>query len=60
MKLGEWWWLSWQSGSFGIQRSAVQILASANFYLHIVHLNRKKVKNTEKEARNGPSLKKSK
>ena len=32
------------SSRFLIQRSAVEIPASANFYLHIVHLNRKKTK----------------
>ena len=31
--VGQWLWLSWQSGRFQLQRSVVQIQSSANFYI---------------------------
>ena len=33
--LGQWLWLSWQSGCFQFQRSVVQIQSSANIYQNI-------------------------
>ena len=51
--LGQWLWLSWQSGHFRLQRSAVRIQHWQNF---IYQLHNRKDKNKEKEARKGPSL----
>ena len=47
-------WLSWQSGPFRHQRSAVRIQSLAKFY-HVFTINCiEKTKITEKEAGNGP------
>ena len=35
--MGQWWWLSWQSGRFLHQRSAVWIPTSAKFLLNNVY-----------------------
>ena len=56
--LGQWLWLSWQSGRFRYQRSAVRIQTPANFYrtciiyCQLYCIEKKKIK--EKEAGNGP------
>ena len=56
---GQWLWLSWQSGRFRQQRSAVQTQSSAKFLLSIVNCQLcRKDKNKEKEAGNGPFSKK--
>ena len=56
---GQWGWLSWQSGHFSHQRSAVRIPTSAKFLLNFVCCQLYwKDENKEKEARSGPLLKK--
>ena len=55
----QWLWLSWQSGRFRHQRSAVQIQSQAKFLLNIVNCQLcRKDENKEKEAGNGPFFKK--
>ena len=36
--IGQWLWLSWKSGRFQYQRSAVQIQSLAKIYIYIEHL----------------------
>ena len=61
MMLGQWLWLSWQSGCFRFQRSAVRIQTPANFYrTFIIYCQLyciEKTKIKEKEAGNGPFFK---
>ena len=58
----QWLWLSWKSGRFLYQRSAVRIQTPANFhrtfiiYCQLYFIENTKIK--EKEAGNGPFLKK--
>ena len=55
LRHGQWLWVSWQSGHFWHQRSAVQIPTSAIFLLNIVYCQLYwKYKNKGKEAGNGP------
>ena len=54
--LGQWLWLSWQSGRFRYQRSAVRIQTSAHFYRTFIYCQLycfEKTKIKEKEAGNG-------
>ena len=51
---GQWLWLSWQSGYFQLQRSAVQNQSSAKLILSVNCLLYRKDENKEKEAENGP------
>jgi len=55
---GQWLWLSWQSGCFQYQTSAVRIQTPANFYrTFIIYCQLyciEKTKIKEKEAGNGP------
>ena len=54
LNLAQWLWLSWQSGRFRHQRSAVQIPSLAKFLLNIVNCQLYwKDDNKEKEAGNG-------
>ena len=56
---GQWLWLSWQSGRFRYQRSAVPIQTPANFYRTFIYCQlycNEKTKIKEKEAGNGPFL----
>ena len=56
---GKWLRLSWQSSRFQHQSSAVRILSPAKFLLNIVNCQLYwKEENKEKEAGNGPFLKK--
>ena len=56
---GQWLWLSWQSGRFQYQRSAIRIQSLAKFIEHLFAVNCiEKTKIKKKEAENGPFLKK--
>ena len=56
---GQWLWLSWLSGHFRHQISAVRTPSSTKFYLQI-YLSNCKIEKTKikKEAEKGPPLKK--
>ena len=59
LEFGQWLWLSWQSGRFRYQRSAVRIQTSANFYRTLIYCQLyciEKTKIKEKEAGNCPSF----
>jgi len=60
--VGQWLWLSWQSGSFRYQRSALRIQTSANFYIGHLFTDSFAVlkgrKEKEKRPKNGPLFQK--